>query len=148
MPAFSVKNLPESTDLFAQFDPRHLLLNPLIGPVRIAQDKKIKVLEFLGFLHRSEDDPQPFKNSAHILVKNRHHDCRGRQERIVTRRQRFRYATIVAAAIQHVKAHKRRAKPRGNVRKQHDKQSQQKNLQPADPFPPQQVRHKPSRQTR
>ena len=147
MPAFAVKDFPKAADLFAQLDPSYLFLNPLVGPVGIAQDEKIKMLEFLGLLHRTIDDTKSFEHAAHIFVKHRHDDGRRSERRLLAVRNRGRDTATIAPAIQDVETDDRRAKSRRDVRKQNHEQGEQNHFQTADAIAPQQVGHEPGRQT-
>ena len=147
MPAFAVKDFPKAADLFAQLYPRYLFLNPLVGPVGIAQDKKIEMLEFLGLLHRAVNHAQAFKDAAHIFVKHRHDNCRRGEKRFLAIGNCGRDTATIAPAIQDVETHDRRAKSRRDVRKQNHEQGEQNHFQAAEAFAPQQVGHEPGRQT-
>ena len=116
--AFPVENLSEATDLLAQLGPSNLLLDPLIGLVRIAEHEKIEVFQLLGLLHGAENHPQTFKDAAHVLIERRHDNRRLGQHRLPAVRQRRRNPGTIATAVDHIKAHQRRAKPRGDVSKQ------------------------------
>ena len=146
--AFPVENLSEAADLFTQLSPSNLLLDPLIGLVRIAEHEKIEVLQLLGLLHRAENHPQTFKDAAHVLIERRHDNGRLGQQRLSAVRQRRRNPGTVTTAVDHIEAHQSRAKSRGDVRKQDHEQREDQSLKHADALAPQQISHEPSRETR
>ena len=146
--AFPVENLSETADLLAQLGPSNLLLDPLIGLVRIAEHEKIEVSQLLGLLHRAENHPQTFKDAAHVLIKRRHDNGRLGQHRLTAVRQRRRDLGAVAATIDHIETYQSRTKPRGDVGKQDYEQAEDQSLKHADALAPKQISHEPSRETR
>ena len=146
--AFPVENLSETADLLAQLGPSNLLLDPLIGLVRIAEHEKIEVSQLLGLLHRAENHPQTFKDAAHVLIKRRHDNSSLGQHRLTAVRQGRCDLGAVAAAIDHIETYQSRAKPRGDVSKQDHEQREDQSLKHADALAPQQISHEPGRETR
>jgi len=67
--AFAIENAPEAPHLFAELDPRDLLLDPIVRLVGVAQDEEVEMLQLPGLLDRPVDDAQPLEDPADILVQ-------------------------------------------------------------------------------
>ena len=133
----AIKNLPERLELPAQLQPAHLLLDPLVRIIRIAQDEKVKVLEMPRLLNRCEDRAQSFKHTRHVLVVDRQNDRRRGLERplVIILRQRVpQLQRIILRPVHQPHADQRRPEAVVELVIQRHKNNQQRDLRPAQPI--------------
>ncbi|MNS45911.1 hypothetical protein D3C72_783910 [compost metagenome] len=121
----AVEDATEAAHGAADFHPGVVLGGAQVGVAAVREDKEVEVGQVARALERLIRRPQPGEDACHVLVGNRHDDCRaGGWIDWRVRRGAARDQVAVAALGQHQEAHHRRPEPGRHPREQDREQGQ------------------------